>query len=349
MIKIEVKSLPLREVIRDIADAFKTSYYHSCGEYILEVPEHLGKGSIKGINFDGGMGLVEYNCLFNQPIEFHFTLNDVHPLKFLYCLEGSLDHRFANSEISNKIAKYKQAIVASSSFTGHVLSFKKDEATIIKSLEIVRSVFKSKIECELLTIDVKLQELFNDIIAQKPFFYDGFYSLKLAHLFRKMDLFDANDFIKKLFLEGKCYEVLTEQIKQYQDDLEDVSNRSILRRSEIDQIDAAAKLISYQISQKITINDIAGAVGLNPNKLQEGFQDLYGMTVNQYIQRARISLISNLILNTDYSISEIVHLSGLSSKSYLSKIFKEEYGKSPSQFRKEYMKEWLEKKKGFNK
>jgi len=265
-------------------------------------------------------------------------------------LEGTLDHRFQNEDThNNTITKYKQAIVASSLLTGHILSFKKNQPTIIRSLEIVRSVFKDKIECDLLSMDIRLQDLFNDILAQKPFYYDGFYSLKLAHLFRKMQLFEATDFVKKLFLEGKCYEVLTEQIKQYEDDLMDDSNRSILRRSEIDKIDAAAKLISYQLSEKITINDIASSVGLNANKLQEGFQDLYGMTVNQFIQRARMSLISNLILNTDYSISDIVHLTGLTSKSYLSKIFKEEYGKSPSEFRKQYLEAWMEKKKNLKK
>jgi AraC-like DNA-binding protein len=64
---------------------------------------------------------------------------------------------------------------------------------------------------------------------------------------------------------------------------------------------------------------------------------MYGVTVNQFIQKTRISLISTLILNTDYSMSDIVHLTGITSKSYLSKIFRDEYGKSPSQFRKEYL------------
>ncbi len=345
MIKIDVKSLPIRDVIKDIAKAFSTTYSGICGEYYLDIPKHLGSGFIKGINFDGGMGLIEYNCLFNEAVEFHFTLNEVHPLKFLYCLEGSLDHRFENSNTLHTITKYQQVIVASSLLNGHILSFKENQQFIISSLEIVRSVFKSKVECELITMNSKLQDLFNDIKAENSFYYNGFYSLKLASLFRAMQVFEGKDFLKKLFLEGKSYQVLTEQIIQFEDDLVEAPKRSILRQSEIDQIDTAAKLIAHQISEKITIKDIASAVGLNANKLQEGFQYLYGTTVNQYIQRTRLSLISNLIINTDYSISDIVHLTGITSKSYLSKIFKEEYGKSPSDFRKDYLDAWLEKKK----
>lgn len=345
MIKIPVKSLPLHDVIKDIANAFKTTYHESCCEFIIELSEPIGQGTIKAINFDSGMGLIEYNCTFNDAIEFHFTVNEVHPLKFLYCLEGTLEHRFENDKSQHIITQYKQAIVSSSLSTGHILCFKKKKHTIINSLEIDRSAFQHKIQCELSGMDVKLQRLFNDVTATKPFYYDGYYSLKLADLFRAMHDFTGSNLVKKLFLEGKAYQVLTEQLKQFEDDYKTASERSLLRRVEIHKIEAAAKLISYQISEKIGINNIAAAVGLNVNKLQEGFQTIYGVTVHQFIQKTRISLISTLILNTDYSMADIVHLTGLTSKSYLSKIFKEEYGKSPSQFRKEYLSARVEKKK----
>jgi len=131
--------------------------------------------------------------------------------------------------------------------------------------------------------------------------------------------------------------MLTEQILQYEDDLAEVGSRTILRRSEVAQIEKAAGLIKNNIDELNTIDDLALEVGLNPNKLQEGFQNLYGLTVNRFIQKVRLDLIKDLILNTDYSISEIVDRVGLSSKSYLSKIFREEYGTSPSEYRKHFM------------
>jgi hypothetical protein len=84
--------------------------------------------------------------------------------------------------------------------------------------------------------------------------------LKLADLFREMHAFTGSNLVKKLFLEGKAYQVLTEQLKQFEDVSKAVSERNVLRKSEIHQIEAAAKLISYQISEKIGINNIATAV-----------------------------------------------------------------------------------------
>lgn len=344
MITIEVNSLPIDEIMRDISTAFNTTFSESCGEYFLDIPEHIGSGNIMGINFDGGMGIVQYNCLFREDVEFQFTVNEVHPLKFLYCLEGSLEHRFENARQIHKIVRYQEAVVASDLLNGHILRFSAETQTLINSLEITRKMFQQKIKCSLVTMDDTLQDLFNDIEAEKSFYHDGYYSLKLADLFREMQSFDGKDFLRKLFLEGKAYQMLTTQILEYEDDLADVNNRSILRRSEVAQIEKAANHIRQRISELGTIDGIALEVGLNANKLQDGFRILYGFTVNRFIQKVRLDLIKDLILNTDFNISEIANRVGISSKSYLSKIFKEEYDTSPSTYRKHFIDSLLQKK-----
>lgn len=268
----------------------------------------------------------------------------MHPLKFLYCLEGSLRHRFENSGEIHGIVQYQEAVVASDLLNGHILSFGTDTRTVVNSLEISRKKFQQKIECDLVTMDDTLQNLFNDIEAKENFYHDGFYSLKLADLFREMQSFEGKDFLRKLFLEGKAYQMLTKQILEYEDDLADMNSKSILRRSEVTQIEKAAKLIKHRISELDTISGIAREVGLNTNKLQEGFQDLYGLTVNRFIQKERLDLVKDLILNTDLTISEIAIRAGLSSKSYLSKIFRAEYGTTPSGYRKNFIDSLLQKR-----
>ncbi|WP_149274620.1 helix-turn-helix domain-containing protein [Pareuzebyella sediminis] len=345
MLSIEVNSLPIAEIFGDISKAFGTDFTESCGEYYIDIPKHLGKGNIRGIDFDGGMGIVQYDCLFKTNVEFQFTVNEVHPLKFLYCLEGLLEHRFEDEDEIHKITQYQEAIVASNFFNGHILHFSASEHTVVNSLEITRSVFQEKIKCDLVTMNDNLQNLFNDVHAEKTFYHDGFYSLELADLFREMQSFEGEDFLRKLFLEGKAYQMLTKQILLFEDDLADVDKRTILRRSEVTQIGKAVQLINEEIESLDNIDQIAYKVGINANKLQEGFQNLYGLTVNQFIQRVRLNLIKDMVLNTDYSISEIVHMVGLSSKSYLSKIFREEYGTSPSEYRRHFLDSLNKKRK----
>ncbi|MAZ71740.1 MAG: AraC family transcriptional regulator [Flavobacteriaceae bacterium] len=334
MTKIEVHSLPLFEVIRDIATAFETEYEENCGEYHVNIPSHLGEGYIKGINFDGGFGILIYKCKFKKDLEFHFVVDHVHPLKFLYCLKGIVHHRFQENKKNNPIEQYQSSIVASKNTNGHILHFTGATEIQVGSLEIDREKFKHKVNCELRSLSPELKRLFTDSMALNEFYHSGYYSLQIADLFKKIEDFKNNDFIRRVFLEGQAYNVLTHQIVQYHDDTSEENGSSVLRSYEILQIKKAAKLIDNDLANLDSIEKIAEEIGLNINKLQLGFKHLYQTTVNGYVQKKRMILARNLLNNTDYNISEIVEKIGLSSKSYFSKIFKETYGISPSAFKK---------------
>ena len=336
MNSIEVNSLPLKDAIRDIAKLFNISYSENCGEYLLQLPPSVGEGSIRGINFEGGLGLIQYNCLFNEDMEIHFVVNNIHPLKFLYTVEGLLLHRFENEDEFHKIEQYQSAIVASSKHNGHVLFFKANQKVNVNSLEIDRNKFQSKMECDINSLDNELEVLFKDIKANRAFYYNGNYSLEIANILNDMLAFAAENFTRKLFLEGMAYHILTQQILQYQDDQMDENSRMLLRSSELKQIQSISYLIESNISDIPTVENLAKEAGLNVNKLQAGFKKLYGSTVNNFVQMKRLDAAYSLLTKTDLSISEIVNAIGLSSKSYFSKIFKEKHGISPSEFRKKH-------------
>ncbi len=334
MKSIQVNSLPLKDVIIDIAKAFNTPYTENCREYLLHLPPSVGEGTIRGINFEGGLGLIQYDCLFFEDIKIHFVVNNIHPLKFIYTVEGLLLHHFIDEDIPHHIEQYQNAIVASNNHNGHVLLFKADQRIQVNSLEIEREKFQEKMECDINSLDSELEKLFKDVKAADAFFYSGNYSLQIADNLKDMLDFKAVNFTRKLFLEGMAYQILTHQILQYLDDKKDEGSRMLLRSSELKQINHISSLIESNITDVPTVENLAREVGLNVNKLQEGFKKLYGTTVNNYVQKTRLDAAYSLLTKTDLSISEIVNAIGLSSKSYFSKIFKEKYSISPSEFRK---------------
>lgn len=335
MKSIQVNSLPLRDVIKDISNAFKIEYSENCHEFLIEIPPHIGEGTIMGIDFDGGLGIIQYDCIFHDELEIQFSVDQVHPLKFLYVLSGNLQHRFENDTQLKSIEQYEHAIVASNNHNGHVLVFQKELRTRVNSLEIDRKQFSHKMACEIRDLDPELEKLFKDEMAFHSFHHSGIYSLQMADLFKAMDSFTEQNFIRKIFLEGMAYQVLAQQTLLYRDDKLEVGNRSFLRLSELKQIEKIASLIEGNINEKIdTVENLALEAGLNVNKLQEGFKYLYKTTVNGYVQKIRLDRAKYLLLDSDLSISEIVSLIGLSSKSYFSKIFKDKYEISPSQYRK---------------
>ncbi|MDT0690144.1 AraC family transcriptional regulator [Salegentibacter sp. F188] len=331
---IQVNSLPINDVLRNISEAFDVPLQQNCEEYYIKVPSNMGKGTIKGINFGNGLGFIIYDCTFQKDFEIHFVKTQVHPLKFIYALQGSVGHRFGNEKVVHNIKKFQNAVVASERSNGHILSFLAGEKAVITSIEIQRDEFQSKTSCEVESMEEEFKKLFTDEKASHQFLYEGMYSLHISEMFKEIENFKEKEFLKKLFTEGKIYEIIALQMLQYQDDLKDVGNRSLLRLYEVEQIEKAAEIIKLDIINFHSIEVISREVGLNANKLQQGFHDLYSHTVNGYVNKVRLDLAQNLLINTDLSLAEIVDRIGLINKSYFSKIFKDKHGISPSNYRK---------------
>lgn len=332
--RINVKTLPVNEILEDMAGCLNTEVKNNSGELTIEIPSGLGEGYIRGCSFDTGIGYVTYNCKFYEDVEIHFAINTVHPLKFIFCSEGSVAHCFQKSEKINKIDTYQNIVVSSSGYDGHILYFRKDVATHVSSLEIIRSIFAHRSNYDFKDLDPTLKELFKDAVSKKQFFYQGNYSIKAADLMEDINTKDYTGFLRNLFLEGKTFEMLAIQIAQYEDDENGDHLPQILRKSDIQKVDYVAKRIQGDLSTNPTVESLAKEAGTNVNKLQEGFKYVYNLTVNKYMQHIKLEAAKDMLRLSDKNISEIVTAIGLNNRSYFSKIFKEKYGVSPKYFLK---------------
>ncbi|NMH89706.1 helix-turn-helix domain-containing protein [Flavivirga algicola] len=81
--------------------------------------------------------------------------------------------------------------------------------------------------------------------------------------------------------------------------------------------------------------ELAHAFGTNEYKLKYGFKQLYGQTVFRFLINERLRKASVLIQHTDTSIKEVAHVTGFISAPHFSKAFKEKYGFTPRDLRKQ--------------
>lgn len=72
----------------------------------------------------------------------------------------------------------------------------------------------------------------------------------------------------------------------------------------------------------------------NYDSISELFSRLEGMTLEKYIISKRLEKVKELLIYTDFSLTEIAYVTGFSSISHLSRQFKELTGLSPSYFKK---------------
>lgn len=93
------------------------------------------------------------------------------------------------------------------------------------------------------------------------------------------------------------------------------------------------KIISENYGQKITLNDMALAVGMSPTSFCNAFKAMTATTFNKYLTDYRMRVASRLLRDTDLNISEIGYQVGYPDVAHFSRAFSARFNISPSRFR----------------
>lgn len=102
-----------------------------------------------------------------------------------------------------------------------------------------------------------------------------------------------------------------------------------------DVISEVKKYIDKHLGEKISRSEIADYVFLNENYLSRLFHKEVGCSISNYILEKRIALSKKLLIQTKLSVSEIGERIGYDTTTYFIRIFKQETGKTPNEFRKD--------------
>ncbi len=95
----------------------------------------------------------------------------------------------------------------------------------------------------------------------------------------------------------------------------------------------ARNLLIADFSEKYSIRDLSRKTGTSETKLQLVFKHLYGTTIFEYAQSARLDFAKQLLLDTDIPIQSVAERCGYPDNSNLTAAFKKRFGCSPESFR----------------
>lgn len=106
-------------------------------------------------------------------------------------------------------------------------------------------------------------------------------------------------------------------------------------------INACREYIYSHIKERITIEDLADALGVSASYLSRLFKKETGVSVSAYIRDRKIDMAKNLLRFSDASMIDIANRLAFSSQSHFIQQFKESVGMTPKKYRdKYYMVEW---------
>ena len=96
--------------------------------------------------------------------------------------------------------------------------------------------------------------------------------------------------------------------------------------------------INLHYASEITLTDLADHVHLTIPYLSQYFKKKFKYNFNYYVNRLRLSYAINDLIYTDKLINQIANSNGFFNMNTFNKLFKKEYGMTPSSYRKLYNK-----------
>lgn len=97
--------------------------------------------------------------------------------------------------------------------------------------------------------------------------------------------------------------------------------------------EAMAMFVARNYRQHLTVDDIAGSVGLHPNYAMALFRRRFGTTLANYLTQHRVFHAQRLLVSTDIPISQVAVESGFGSVSRFNAAFRQISGVTPRAFR----------------
>ena len=126
---------------------------------------------------------------------------------------------------------------------------------------------------------------------------------------------------------------LTERVQQSKDGTDTVSpgNRRHCVR--------AKAYISENIHKRLTVTDVASAIGVSKNYLTNVFSSTEGVPLMEYINRSKLSYMMVLIRRYSYTLAEAGKHVGFTDVNYISRIFKRYYGMTVTEYKRSLERE----------
>lgn len=309
-----------------------TVYMQPAVKYITDFPPSEGiKYTEELWNSQHGDAFVVINCKASNiyypehwtPLSIKCAFNGKEYYKLKSTTYAVSDQNFL---VLNEGAEYSSYILSETVTESFTLNFTQNNLQVLSATETSKE--------EFLLDDPFIRKNNSTSFLQKLYTYSPavtclVYELKLNCTQRNKDTLRTQELIysllKELFLLNKlsCTEADSIHAKKGSTRIELYKRLSI-----------AKDYLSSCYHENISLEQLAKTCHLNPYHLLREFKTFYRITPHQYLTSTRLQAAKRLMTDADKSISQIIHEIGFQDAASFSKLFKKQFGLTPSAFRK---------------
>jgi AraC family transcriptional regulator len=141
-----------------------------------------------------------------------------------------------------------------------------------------------------------------------------------AKLYREFRRFDS---LSPLIIEGVMLEIAGETARQ-------TFEKKMISPLWLKRVET---LLKERFNENLSLTEIAEFAQVHPIHLAQTFRKYYQMTIGQFLRQIRLQNAHWQLLKTRKSLSEIAFENGFSDQSHFSRLFKQKFGITPSEYR----------------
>ncbi|NOW06666.1 AraC family transcriptional regulator [Clostridium beijerinckii] len=241
-------------------------------------------------------------------------------LEIVYMLEGSITVTLENKKVTTLLP---EEFIIINSRTVHSFTSKKNRALVLQIPSTMFEKYVRNIDLFYFTVDMnpkdeteiikldKIKKIFHDMYEvyndQPEGYLLKFNSLLYDMLFTLIHLYSSKLTSKQINKNNK-YLIILKEITKF--------------------------LYTYH-NEQITIHRLADKFGYNPDYLSRLFKKYMGLTIIDYLYEIRINFVYKDLIDTDLNISDIFEKHGCSNYKVAMKFFKNRYGCTPKEKRRQ--------------
>lgn len=137
---------------------------------------------------------------------------------------------------------------------------------------------------------------------------------------------------KRLYLSGKAYELLSHYF--HRDEQSGYIDRCPFLKDQrnVEAVRQSRQILLDRMSSPPTIKELSLEVGLNEYQLKAGFKNIYGNSINAYLQEHRLNKALKLMTDDGLKVQEAAIEIGYSNVSHFIAAFKKKHGVTPKQY-----------------
>ena len=246
-------------------------------------------------------------------------------LQFHFVLEGSIDFIFNEGMYKLSIEQDNYLTLYNPIKKLPVNISSKENSTFISIFIAIESFHN------LFSNDTKNISFLDKENINQKYYNQNNISLKMNAVLHEMISPSLNtNSNNNLFLKAKVYELFSLIFQSNDDNNEKCPY--IMSDDHLRKVKLAKEIILKRYSNPPTLVDLAQEIKLSLKKLKQGFKEVYGAPVFQYLLEYKMDLAKKMLSSGKYNVNEVSINLGYSTASHFIAAFKRRYNITPKQF-----------------